>query len=138
MSPTSNATYRPFCKPNNEIAYIHEEPNHPPSILRQIPLSIESLLSNHSSNEKKFKESTQICQEALKKSGYNHQLTYQRSLKNPEETKQRKRKIIWFNMPCSKNVLTKDGNQFLKLINKHFPRHHKFYKLLNKNNIKVS
>ena len=48
----SNATYRPFCKPNNEIAYIHKESNHPPSILRQIPLSIESRLSKHSSNEK--------------------------------------------------------------------------------------
>ena len=61
-----NATYRPFCKPNNEIAYIHKESNHPPSILRQIHLSIESRLSKHSSNEKIFKESTQICQEALK------------------------------------------------------------------------
>ena len=56
----SNATYRPFCKPNNEIAYIHKESNHPPSILRQIPLSIESRLSKHSSNEKIFIESTQI------------------------------------------------------------------------------
>ena len=62
----SNATYRPFCKPNNEIAYIHKESNHPPSILRQIPLSIESRLSKHSSNEKIFKESTKIYQEALK------------------------------------------------------------------------
>ena len=31
-----------------------------------------------------------------------------------EETKQRKRKIIWFNPPYSKNVLTKVENQFLK------------------------
>ena len=56
----SNATYRPFCKTNNEITYIHKESNHPPSILRQIPLSIESRLSKHSSNEKIFKESAQI------------------------------------------------------------------------------
>ena len=49
-----------------------------------------------------------------------------------------KRKIIWFNPPYSKNVLTKVGNQFLKLINKHFPRHPKLYKLFNKNNVKVS
>ena len=48
----SNATYRPFCKPNNEIEYTHKESNHPQSILRQIPLSIESRLSKHSSNEK--------------------------------------------------------------------------------------
>ena len=49
-----------------------------------------------------------------------------------------KRKIIWFNPSYSKNVLTKVGNQFLKLINKHFPRHPKLYKLFNKNNVKVS
>ena len=109
------------------------------SILRPIPLSIESRLSKHSSTEKIFKESTQIYQEALKKSGYNHQLTYQKSINNKnKDTKRRKRKIIWFNPPYSKNVSTKVGNQFLKLINKHFPRHHKFYKLFNKNNVKVS
>ena len=62
----SNATYRPFCKPNNEITYIHKESNHPPSIITQMPLSIKSRLSKHSSNEKLFKESIQINEEALK------------------------------------------------------------------------
>ena len=134
----SKATYRPFCKTNNEIAYMHKESNHPPSILWQIPLCIESRLSKHSSNEKIFKESTQIYQEALKKSRYNHQLTYQKSINNKnKDTKQHKRKIIWFNLPYSKNVSTKVGNQFLKLINKH-TRYHKFYKLFNKSNVKVS
>ena len=46
--------------------------------------------------------------------------------------------MIWFNYPYNKYVLTKIGNQFLKLINKHFPQHHKFYKLFNKNNVKVN
>ena len=78
-----------------------------------------------------------MYQEALKKSGYNHQLTYQKSINNKnKDTKQRrKRKIILFNP--QKNTSTKVGNQFLKLINKHFPRHHKLYKLLNKNNVKA-
>ena len=94
----SNATYQLFCKTNNEVTYIHKESNRPPSILRQIPLSIESCLSKHSSNKKIFKESIQIYQEALKKSRYDHQLTYQKSINNRnKETKQRKRKIIWFN-----------------------------------------
>ena len=93
----------------------------------------------HSSNEEIFKESAQIYQEALKKSGYNHQLTYQKSINNKnKDTKRRKRKIIWFNPLYSKNVSTKVGNQFLKLIKKHFPRHHKFYKMFNKNNVKTS
>ena len=83
-----NRTYRPFCKPSNEIAYMHKESNHLPSILRQIPLSIESRLSKHSCNEKIYQESTQTYQEALKKLGYNHQLTYQKSINNKnEETK---------------------------------------------------
>ena len=66
-------------------------------------------------------------------------LTNQKSINNKsKDTKRRKRKIIWFHPPYSKNVSAKAGNQFLKLINKHFPRHHKFYKLFNKNNVKVS
>ena len=102
-------------KTNNESTYTHKESNHPPSILRQIPLSIESRLSKQSSNEKIFRESAQIYQEALKKFRYDHQLTYQKSIMNKnEETKQRKRKIIQFNPPYSKNVLTKVENQFLK------------------------
>ena len=57
----------------------------------------------------------------LKKSGYDQQLTHQKSINNKnEETKQYKRKIIWFNTPCSKNVLIKVENQFQRLINKHF------------------
>ena len=123
----SNATYQLFCKTNNEVTYIHKECNRLPSILRQIPLSIESCLSKNSSNKKIFKEFIQIDQEALKKSRYDHQLTYQKSINNRnEETKQRKRKIIWFNPRYSR--ITKVGKQFPKAINKHFPRQHKFYK----------
>ena len=62
-------------------------------------------LSKNSSNKKIFKESKQIYQEALKESRYDHQLIYQKSINSKiEETKQRKRKTIWFNLPYSKNV----------------------------------
>ena len=64
-----NNTYKPFSKPNNEINYIHKESNHPPSIIKQIPFSIESRVSSLSSNEKIFNESTPIYQEALKNLG---------------------------------------------------------------------
>ena len=62
-----NNTYKPFSKSNNEINYIHKEFNHPPSITKQVPFSIESHLSSLSSGEKIFNESTPIYQEALKK-----------------------------------------------------------------------
>ena len=57
---------------------------------------------------------------------------------NPRTGKQRKRNIIWFNPPFSKNVATKIGRYFLNLVDKHFPRDHKFHKIFNRNNIKVS
>ena len=123
-------------QPSHKFTYITKELNHPPSVLRQISVSIEPCLSKQYSNEKVFKEYTQIYQEDLK--NYDHQLTNQKSVNyKSKETKQHNRKITWCNPAFSKNVSTKVGNKFLKLINTHFPRHHKHYKLFNKNNVKV-
>ena len=52
--------------------------------------------------------------------------------------RKRNRNIIWFNPPFSKNVATKIGRYFLNLLDKHFPQDHKFHKIFNINNIKVS
>ena len=38
----SDGSYRPFQKPNNETNYVHVQPNHPPNIIKQIPLSIQT------------------------------------------------------------------------------------------------
>ena len=43
-----------------------------------------------------------------------------------------------FNPPYNVNVKTNIGKLFLRLIDKHFPRHHKYRKLFNRNNIKIS
>ena len=48
------------------------------------------------------------------------------------------RKIIWFNPPYSMNAATNVGRYFLNLVNKHFPPHHKFSKIFNRNNMKIS
>ena len=52
----NDGTYKPYTKPNNEIKYIHKNSNHPPSVIRRIPLSIESMSSTLSFNEKMFQE----------------------------------------------------------------------------------
>ena len=49
-----------------------------------------------------------------------------------------KRHMIWFNPPYSANVKINVGKIFMRLADKHFPRHHKYYKLFNRNNIKLS
>ena len=131
-----NSTYKPFSKPNNEINYIHKESNHPPSIIRQVPFSIESRLSSLSSSENIFNESTPIYQEALKK--YDYKLKYQKNTSTTNSKQQQKRNIIWFNPPYSINVTSNIGRFFLNLINRHFPLEHKFSKIFNRNNMKIS
>ena len=56
----------------------------------------------------------------------------------PRKRKKRTRKILWFNPPYSKSVKTNVAGQFLKLIDKHFPKGSKLHKLFYKNNVKVS
>ena len=129
-------TYKPYRKPDNEVNYVHVHSNHPPNVIKQIPLSIQTRLSNLSSNEQIFQESLPYYQEALKRSGYNHKFTYSKSTNH--QSKNRKRKIIWFNPPYNVNVATNIGRIFLNLIKKYFPRNHKFHKIFNKNTMKVS
>ena len=59
---------------------------------------------------------------------------------SPSQPRQRNRKrlIIRFSPPYSVNVKTNVDKLFMRLIDKHFPRHHKFHKLFNCNNVKVS
>ena len=37
----NDGSYRPYKKPNEETNYIHVNSDHPPSILKQLPKSIE-------------------------------------------------------------------------------------------------
>ena len=133
-----NSTYRPYKKENNQIKHINIESNHPPSIIKQLPLSIESLLSSLSSSEEIFSDSIIPYQDALDKSGYKHKLKYKANIDTVSNKKQRKRNIIWFNPTYSKNVKTNIGKISLNLTKKHFPPHHKFHKLFNKNTVKIS
>ena len=62
----NDGTYKPYTKPNNEIKYIHKNSNHPPSVIPQIPLSIESRLSTLSFNEKIFQEAVPLTKKHYK------------------------------------------------------------------------
>ena len=89
-----------------------------------------------SSSEQIFNEAKGYYQEALKKSGHKHELKYDST--NDPGRRRRKRNIIWFNPPFSKTVTSSIGKKFLSLLDKHFPRSHKFYKIFNRNTVKVS
>ena len=52
----NDGSYRPYKKPNEETNYIHVNSDHPPSILKQLPKSIEKRLSSLSSSKEIFEE----------------------------------------------------------------------------------
>ena len=121
--------------------YINVNSNHPPSIIKQIPESINWRLSNLSSNEEVCWNNTQPYREALKKSSFLDELTYVElkiSEERNNEKRKQKRKIIWLNLPYSKNVKTNVGKIFFKLLHKNFPPSHSFQKIFNKKSVNIS
>ena len=101
------SSYRPFNKTNNEINYMHKQSNHPPSIIKQLHLSVKRRLSKLSSNEKIFKYSIPTYQGTLVKAGYKHKLTYQKQNQKKDNSRQRKKQIIWLNPHIVQMLLQK-------------------------------
>ena len=50
----SSGSYKPYMKPNNKLLYVHRLSNHPPALLKNIPLNINKRLTNISSSEQVF------------------------------------------------------------------------------------
>lgn len=129
--------FYPYMKEGNIPLYVHQESNHPPSILRNIPESINKRLSEISSDKESFDSAKGVYQEALDKSGYHHKLSFTPSqASRPQNT--RRRNILWFNPPFSKNVATNVGKCFLSLIDKNFPKSNPLHKIFNRNTLKLS
>ena len=114
------ATFKPFRKPNDTPVYINTKSNHPPNIFKELPNAINKRLSSLSDSTESFNEAVPTYQKALSDSGYTHNFEFESSTQRPSN-KQRKRKIIWFNPPFSKNISTNIGKEFFKLIDHHFP-----------------
>ena len=102
----NDRTYRPFHKPNQEIAYIHVESNHPSQVIKKIPRSIEKRLSLLSSTKEIFENSKDYYGQRLRQCGYNEKLNYTKE-SNKINQISRKRNILWFNPPYSKPLKQK-------------------------------
>ena len=93
-----------------------------------------------------FDRNIGIYNTVLKNSGFDQTLTYDEQDKpasdsvNEEnnQTRKRKRNIIWYNPPYSMNVKTNVGKIFFKLLRKHFPPSHPMYTIFNTNKVKIS
>ncbi|KAL9986499.1 hypothetical protein ACROYT_G000660 [Oculina patagonica] len=131
--------HSPYTKEGNIPLYVHKQSNHPPSILRNIPESINKRLSEISSDKECFDNAKGVYQDALDKSGYKYNLSYKApTLNASQKSRNRKRNITWFNPPYSKNVETKVGKCFLQLIDQHFPKSNPLHKIFNRNTLKLS
>jgi hypothetical protein len=130
----------PYNKPNNKPTYVNTKSNHPPTILNNIPLSVNKRLSDISSDFDSFNDAAPLYQRALTQSGYQHTLTYAPSTTpNNRALRNRTRNIVWYNPPYSKNVSTNIGLKFLKLIDEEFATDKSvLHKIFNRNNVKVS
>ena len=131
-------SYRPYQKPNNTLSYVHTHSNHPPGILKNIPISINNRLSRISSSEELFKQASPTYQAALLKSGYTHTLKYSNSPQQNTSRRNRSRNITWFNPPYCRSVRTNIGHKFLQLIDQCFRANHPLKKIMNRNTVKIS
>jgi len=130
-----------YTKPNSSTKYIHSKSNHPASIISNLPSSINKRLSSISSNEKILTQSTYNHQNLLNQSGYKHQLQFlprTQTNNTQQKSRNRTRKVVWYNPPYSQHVTTKIAKNFFKIMIEEFPKQHPLYKMINKNNIKVS
>ena len=101
-------------------------------------MNITERLSSISCNKDEFNKSKPICAEALKKSGFDGNVSFIDPATRKNKLKRIRKSIIWFNPPFDKNVTTNVAKRFLQLIDKHFPKGHALYKLFNRNTVKVS
>ena len=136
----STGKYQPYNKPDNDPLYIDVNSDHPPNITKNLPDSISKRIKKLSSDEHVFNSTKDLYNNTQKNSGYKQNIKFQHNV--PVEVQKRKnnrgRKIIWFNPPYSCSVATDIGKKFFLLLDKHFPKTHKFYKIFNRNNFKVS
>ena len=134
-------TFWPFRKENNETLYINVMSNHPKNVINHLPESINNRLSEISASKEIFNNSKENYQKALKNSGYNQELKYKQPKSTADERKKkRKRKnknVIWYNPPFNCNLATNFGNEFLRILDKNFPKKHPLNKLLNRKTVKI-
>ena len=95
---STDGSHKPYKKPNSSLKYVNKASNHPPSIPRNIPSSIQKRLNTISSSEEKFNEAKSTYQQALGDAGYSEELTYNTVPQTTSgSTRRWRRTIVWYN-----------------------------------------
>ena len=67
--------FKPYRKPNDRPLYVHKLSNHPPSVLKAIPKSVNKRISDISSSAVEFDAAKDDYQTSLNNSGQTHELS---------------------------------------------------------------
>ena len=105
---------------------------------KEIANNVEKRLSSLSCNEKVFNEEKVMYEIELKNRGYRSQLKYIPKEELTKKKKVRSRQAIYFTPPFSVHVKTNIGKEFLKLLDKSFPKDHLLAKTFNRHTVKIS
>ena len=125
-----NECYKPYSKPGDRPLYVNKQSNHPPAILKNIPLAVYKRLNLISSTKEIFDTAAPLYQAELNRAGYDHKLEYSETCKsNP---KKRKKNKIWFNPPFLMTLKINVGQKFLRLLDKHFPKRSLLYPIFKR------
>ena len=131
--------YKPHNKPSNIPLYVNVKLNHPPIIIKNLPEYTSRCINKLPSNKSVFDISKDLYNNALSSTDFKDKIKFEPDFnKNISRSKSRKRKITWFNPPYSSNVSTNTGKRFWTIFDRHFPKSHKLYKILNWNIVKIN
>ena len=133
--------YQPYNKPDNNPLHINILSSHPPNIIKNLPGNISKRINILSEDETTLNKSKDLYNNALAEKGFTNKTAFQKQQNTStvtNNTKNLRRKVIWFNPPFSLNVSTNIGKKFFSLLGKHFSKTHQLHKLFNCNNVKVS
>ncbi len=88
-----------------------------------------------------FDKHKRLYLSALESSGYRANIEYKEEESSAPRQKRRRpryRETFWFNPPYNLKVRTPIGREFLKILEKNFPRGNKWYEFFNKHTVKLS
>ena len=99
----TNGTYPPYKKPNDPLLYVNTSSNHPPQVIKHMPISINKTLNKNSSSKEILNETKSEYKTVLKNSGYHKaELKFHKEEQNTQ--KQKRSHNIWFSPPFSRNM----------------------------------
>ena len=108
--------YKPYNKPGNVPQYTSVKSNHPLNIIKNLPESISRRINNLSSDKSVFNNSKDLYNNAVYNSDSKDKIKFDPDFnQNISRSKNRKRKIIWFDPPYSSHISTNIGKSLLAI-----------------------